>query len=150
VGAGHAGRETVRRLRPAWACLAVLLLVGGVARADEAGRYRLYDPDRPEILNVAVVGRLAVDRAGQARVTYRALRANVAAVVQVAEDLDGARRVTSQREVGVVAVAFGREEGDLVLSIVFATPGRKRLTFTLLTDEREESEPASVEVDVAP
>jgi hypothetical protein len=140
----------VRRPRPAWACLAALLLVGGVARADEPGQFHLYDPDQPEILNVAVVGRLAVGRAGQARITYRARQANVAAVVQVAEDLDGARRVTSQREVGVVAAAFGREEGDLVLSIAFATPGRKRLVFTLLTDARKESAPASVEVDVLP
>ena len=125
-----------------WTCLAALVLIGSPAGADEA--------DRPEILNVAIPGRLVAGRAGTARITYRARRANIVAVIQVVEDLDGARRVTSQREVGVVAAAFGREEGDLVLRLAFATPGRKRVVFTLLTDEREESDPASVDVDVAP
>ena len=50
----------------------------------------------------------------------------------------------------MVAAAFGREEGDLVLPLAFETPGRKRLVFTLVTDEREQSDPASIEVDVAP
>ncbi len=127
---------------PLWACLVALLLIGGTAGAVEA--------DRPEILNVAIPGRLVAGQAGAARITYRARRANVVAVIQVIEDLDGARRVTSQREVGVVAAAFGREEGDLVLALGFATPGRKRVVFTLLTDEREESDPARIEVDVAP
>lgn len=145
----RAAREAVRRLRPAWACLALLLLFG-VARADEADRPEIDDADRPEILNVAVVGRLAVSRAGQARITYRARQANVAAVVQEVEDLDGARRVTSQREIDVIAAAFGRKEGELVLPLAFATPGRKRVAFTLLTDERNESDPVSVDVDVAP
>jgi hypothetical protein len=125
-----------------WACLAALLLLGGGAGADEA--------DRPEILHVAVPGRLIAGRSGQARVTYRARQANIVAVVQVVEDLDGARRVTSQREIGVVASAFGRDAGDLVVPIAFVTPGRKRVVFTLLTDEREESDPVSVDVDVAP
>ena len=119
-----------------------MLLIGGPVGAAEA--------DRPEILNVAIPGRLVVGRAGAARITYRARRANVVAVIQVVEDLDGARRITSQREVSVVAAAFGREEGDLVLALAFATPGRKRVVFTLVTDEREESDPARVEVDVAP
>ena len=132
----------MRRCRLVWVCLAALSLVGGTAGADEA--------DRPEILNVAIPGRLVAGRACAARVTYRASRANVVAVIQVLEDVDGARRVTSQREIGVVAAAFGREEGDLVLPLAFATPGRKRVVFTLLTDEREESDPASVDVDVAP
>jgi hypothetical protein len=101
-------------------------------------------------VNVAIPGRLVAGQAGEARITYRARRANVVAVIQVVEDLDGARRVTSQREISVVAAAFGREEGDLVLPLSFATPGRKRLVFTLLTDEREQSDPARVEVDVAP
>ncbi len=129
-----------RILEPA--LLAVLLLVGGAVGADEA--------DRPEILNVAIPGRAVAGRAVAARITYRARRANVVAVIQVVEDLDGARRITSQREIGVVAAAFGREEGDLVLALGFATPGRKRVVFTLVTDEREESDPARVEVDVAP
>ena len=95
--------------------LAVLLAVGPPAGAVEA--------DRPEILNVAVPGRLVAGQAGTARITFRARRANVVTVIQVLEDLDGARRVTSQREVSVVAAAFGREEGDVVLTLVFATPG---------------------------
>ena len=132
----------MRRRCPLWACLVALLLIGGTAGAVEA--------DRPEILNVAIPGRLVAGQAVAARITYRARRANVVAVIQVIEDLDGARRVTSQREVGVVAAAFGREEGDLVLALGFATPGRKRVVFTLLTDEREESDPARIEVDVAP
>lgn len=122
--------------------LAVLLAVGPPAGAVEA--------DRPEILNVAVPGRLVAGQAGTARITFRARRANVVTVIQVLEDLDGARRVTSQREVSVVAAAFGREEGDIVLTLVFASPGRKRLVFTLRTDESEQSDPARIEVDVAP
>jgi hypothetical protein len=122
--------------------LAVLLAVGPPAGAVEA--------DRPEILNVAVPGRLVAGQAGTARITFRARRANVVTVIQVLEDLDGARRVTSQREVSVVAAAFGREEGDIVLTLVFASPGRKRMVFTLRTDEREHSDPARIEVDVAP
>jgi hypothetical protein len=125
-----------------WACLVALLLIGGPVGAVEA--------DPPEILNVAIPRRLVAGQAGEARITYRARRANVVAVIQVVEDLDGARRVTSQREISVVAAAFGREEGDIALALAFATPGRKRLVFTLLTDEREQSDPARVEVDVAP
>lgn len=130
------------RRPPAWGCLAALLLVGGAAGTDEA--------DRPEILNVAVPAHLAADRGASALITFRAPRANIVAVTRVVEDLDGARRTTSQRELGMVAAAFGREAGDLVVPLAFATPGRKRLVFTLVTDEREESDPASVEVEVAP
>jgi len=140
----------VRRLRPAGACLALLLILGGIARADETDRPEIDDADRPEILNVAVVGRFVVGRAGQARISYHARQANVAAVVQEIEDLDGARRATSQREIDVIAAAFGRAQGEVVLPLAFATPGRKRVTFTLLTDERNESDPVSVELDVAP
>src|SRR5262249_18571405 len=133
----------------AGACLAVLLL-GSIVRADEDDRPEIDDADRPEIVNVAVVGRLAGGRAGQARLPYPARQANVSAVVPGAEDLDGAGRATSQREIDVIAAAFGREQGELVLSLAFATPGRKRVTYTLLTDERNESDPVSVDVDVAP
>jgi hypothetical protein len=132
----------VRRRRLAWAGLAALVLIGGAVRADGA--------DRPEILNVVVTSRLVAGRAGQARLTYRAPRANVVAVVQTLEDLDGPRRASSQREIGMVAAAFGHETGDLVVPLVFATPGWKRAVFTLLTDERVESDPASVDVEVAP
>jgi hypothetical protein len=124
----------------AWAV--ALSLVGARGSAEEA--------DRPEILHVTVPGRLTVAGAAEARVAYRARRANVVAVVQVVEDLEGGRRTTRQRELGVVAAAFGREGGDLLVPLAFTTPGRKRLVFVLVTDEREESEPASLEIDVAP
>ena len=51
---------------------------------------------------------------------------------------------------GMVAAAFGHETGDLVVPLAFTTPGRKRVVFTLLTDERVESDPASVDLEVAP
>jgi hypothetical protein len=124
------------------AYLVAILLVRAAFGADEA--------DRPEILHVAVPGRLIAGHSAQARLTYRARRANVVAVILAIDDLDGPRRVTSQREIGVIAAAFGREEGDLVLPLGFATPGRKRMVFTLLTDEREESDAVAVEVEVAP
>jgi hypothetical protein len=50
----------------------------------------------------------------------------------------------------MVAQAFGREAGELVLPVSFTLSGRKRLTFTLVTDQRETSDPASVEVDAVP
>jgi hypothetical protein len=128
--------------RRAAACLVVVLLTGAAAGADEA--------DRPEILHVAVPGGVVAGRAAQARLTYHAPRGNIVAVVQVVEDLEGARRVTTQREIGVIAAAFGREEGDLLVPLAFATAGRKRVVLTLLTDEREESEPASIEIEVLP
>ena len=83
----------------------------GPAADQRAGGGRRGRP--PEILNVAILRRLAAGQPGTARITYRARRANVVAVIQVVEDLDGARRVTSQREISVVAAAFGHEEGDL-------------------------------------
>lgn len=132
----------MRRRPLASAGLATLLLAGALAGADEA--------DRPEILHVAVPRQLVVGQRGEARVTYRAPGANVVAVILAVEDLDGARRVTSQREVGVVTAAFGREAGDLVVPVAFATPGRKRIVVALVTDERQESEPASIDVEVAP
>jgi hypothetical protein len=132
----------VRRRPPVAACLAAVLLVGAAARADEA--------DRPEILSVVAPARLALGRLVELRVVYRARRANVVAVVQVLEDLDGAHRATRQRELGVVVEAFGREAGDLLVPVEFVTPGRKRVGLTLVTDEREESDPASVELLVVP
>jgi hypothetical protein len=139
----------MRRHRPASrrspltsAGLAVLLLAGALAGAGE--------PERPEILHVAVPRRLVAGLPGEGRLTYRAPGANVVAVILAVEDLDGARRVTSAREIGVVAAAFGREAGDLVVPVTFATPGWKRIVVILVTDEREESEPASIDVEVAP
>jgi len=34
------------------------------------------------------------------------------------------------------------------MTVAFGAPGRRRLTFTLVTDEGDESEPQTVEVDV--
>src|SRR5262249_26107652 len=124
------------------ACLVVGLLVGGAVGAQEA--------DRPEILHVSAPRRLVAGQVAEARITYHASQANVVAVIEVVEDLEGAWRVTTQREIGVIASAVGREEGDLVVPLVFATPGRKRVGLILLTDEREESDPSSVEVEVLP
>jgi hypothetical protein len=104
----------------------------------------------PRILHVTVPARLAVGRPADLRVTYRAPRANVVAVIQVLEDLEGRQRATRQRELDVVPRAFGQETGELVVPLAFWTPGRKRIVLSLVTDEREESEPETVEVDVAP
>jgi hypothetical protein len=123
------------------ACLAALLLVGPSGAQDA---------DRPEILNVAFPERLTAGQSATVRITFRAPRGNVVAVIQILEDLDGPRRVTSQRQVSVVASAFGFEEGDLLLPIEFATPGRKRVVFSLLTDEREESDRERMYIEVAP
>jgi hypothetical protein len=123
------------------ACLAALVVVGGAA-AEEA--------TRPEILNVTFLGRLTASQPATVQVTFRAPGANVVAVIQILEDLDGSRRTTSQRQVSVVAAAFGFEEGDLLLPIEFATPGRKRLVLSLLTDEREESDRERLYIDVDP
>jgi hypothetical protein len=123
------------------ACLGALLLVGASGAQDA---------ERPEILNVAFPERLTAAQPATARITFRAPRGNVVAVIQIIEDLDGPRRVTSQREVSVVAAAFGFEEGDLLLPIEFATPGRKRVVFSLLTDERQESDRERMYIEVAP
>ena len=50
----------------------------------------------------------------------------------------------------MVARAFGREEGELLLPLTFVTAGWKRVTLTLVTDERERSDPAVVELEVLP
>lgn len=106
------------RRPPAVACLVAALLGGAAAGADPA--------DRPEILHVAVPDRLAAGYPGEVRITYRARRANVVAVVQVVEDLDGGRRATRQRELGVIAVAFGREAGEILLGGAHARDRRAR------------------------
>ena len=120
----------------------VALLVVGASGAD--------GPTRPEILNVEFLGRLTAGQSATARITFRAPQANVVAVIQILEDLDGPRRVTSQRQVSVVAAAFGFEEGDLLMPIEFATPGRKRVVLSLLTDEREESDRERLYIEVEP
>ena len=144
------------RRRPGWAALAIgLVLVAHVAGADgteepEEPEVERPEVDRPQIVHVAAPSYLTVGRADTVRLSYRARQANVAAVVMVVEDLDGARRASSQREIDVIPAAFGREQGELVLPLAFATPGRKRVTLTLLTDERFASDPESIDVNVAP
>ena len=132
---------TRRSLALAVGSLVATLGLRNVAEALQAGP--------PEILDVTVPGRPAVGRQGEARIAYRAPRANVVAVVQVVEDLDGVGRASRQVEIGVVVAAFGREAGQLTVPLAFETPGRKRVVLTLVTDEREESEPASIEIEVA-
>ncbi len=129
------------RAAAAAACLAALLVAGGTG-AEEG--------TRPEIVNVTFLGRLTASQPATVQLTFRAPGANVVAVIQIVEDLDGSRRTTSQRQVSVVAAAFGFEQGDLLLTIEFATPGRKRLVLSLLTDEREESERERLYIDVEP
>jgi hypothetical protein len=86
------------------------------------------------------------------RLSFRAPRGDVVAVIQEIDELDdaGIPRATRMREVGMVAQAFGREAGELILPVSFTVPGRKRLTFTLVTDQRETSDPESVEVEAVP
>jgi hypothetical protein len=83
-------------------------------------------------------------------VVFRAPRANVVAVDQIVEDLDGPllRRTTRQRRIGVVAQAFGHQAGELRTTVTFTVSGRRRLTFVLVTDEGDESDPRSIEVDI--
>jgi hypothetical protein len=108
--------------------------------------------DLPVVVAVVGPGRLRVGEAGTVRLTFRAPRGNVVAVIQEIEDLDGpvARRTTRQREFGVVAPAFGREAGELVVPLSFATPGWKVVRLTLVTDERETSDPRTIEVEALP
>jgi hypothetical protein len=127
--------------------LGALLLALGLALPATG---RAAGDDLPEILHVAVPAHLVALRAAELRLTYRAPRANVVALIQVVEDLDGAQRATRQRELSVVARAFGFEAGELVVPVAFATAGRKRIVLTLVTDERAESDPVAVEVDVEP
>jgi len=124
--------------------LAVAALVPGAAAQGVAVL--------PTIVGLMAPPRLPVGVSGEIRVAYRAPSGNVVAVVQAIEDLDGPvdRQATRQREFGVVARAFGREAGELVLPLAFATAGLKRVVLTLITDEREESASAAVEVLALP
>jgi hypothetical protein len=96
--------------------------------------------------------RLRVGQTVELRVAYRAPGENVVAVLETAEDLDGppTARSMREREVSVVARAYGYSRGELVWPLAFATPGRKRVTLTLVTDERGLSDPVTVELEVAP
>jgi hypothetical protein len=74
------------------------------------------------------------------------------AVHEAAEDLDGppTARAMREREVSVVARTYGYRRGELAWPLVFATPGWKRVTLTLVTDERELSDSVTIELEVAP
>ena len=104
----------------------------------------------PTIVAVTTPPRPVTGAALDFGIVYRAPQANVVAVDQTVEDLAGplVQRTTRQRRVSVVAQAFGREAGELRMTVAFGAPGRRRLTFTLVTDEGDESEPQTVEVDV--
>ena len=106
----------------------------------------------PWIERIDPLARLRAGHTGELRVTYRAPRQNVVAVLETAEDLDGPATARSmrEREVNVVARAFGRPRGELVWPLAFATPGWKRVTLILVTDERQLSDPVTVELEVAP
>jgi hypothetical protein len=121
-----------------------LALLAGAAGAGER--------DLPWIVRIEPPGRLRAGQVGELRVTYRAPAGNVVAVLEATEDLDGppTARATREREVSVVARAYGFRRGALVWPLAFATPGWKRVTLTLVTDERELSDPEVLEVDVAP
>ena len=109
-------------------------------------------PELPEIVRVVAPPRLRVGVEGEIRLAYRAPQGNVVAVVRVIEDLDGpaAPRSTSEREFSALTRAFGREAGELVVPLSFITPGWKRVTLTLVTDERELADRAVVEVEAVP
>ena len=102
------------------------------------------------IVTVVAPARLVVGRTATFTVVFRAPAGNVVAVVQTTEDVDGSRlRLASrQRRVGVIAQAFGREEGQLPIPVSFDGAGRKRLTFVLVTDDGDESDPWTLEEDV--
>jgi hypothetical protein len=108
--------------------------------------------DAPVVVRLWVAPRLRAGEAAELRVEYRAPQANVVAVVQTLDDLDGPleSRASREREIGVIARAFGYEAGELRMPVAFVTPGRKRITVTLVTDEQERSDPAIVEVEVTP
>ncbi len=127
----------------ALALIATLVAVGAAAQERA---------DLPEIVRVVAPPRLRVGTEGEVRLTFRAPQANVVAVLRAVDDLDGpiARRATSQREFGVLTRAFGHEAGELIVPLSFATAGWKRVTLTLVTDERALSEPVIVEVEAVP
>jgi hypothetical protein len=133
---------TSRRLRSALLLAALLAAVGA----------RAADRDLPWIAQIDPPARLGAGQSGELRVTYRAPRANVVAVLEAAEDLDGPAtgRAMREREVSVVARTYGYRRGELVWPVAFATSGWKRVTLTLVTDERELSDPVAVELEVGP
>ncbi len=132
--------------------LLVAMAVPAIGHAAGAVTLAAEEGAPPVIVTVAAPPRLGVGMPGEVGLVYRAAQANVVAVLQTIEDMDGppAQRATRQRAINVIARAFGRETGELRIPLAFQTPGRKRVTFVLVTDEREESEPVEIEVDATP
>jgi hypothetical protein len=141
---GGAARCRPTPTRPPGRALALIALLAAAIPAPGA------EGDRPAILRLALPARLPVGVVGNLRVVFRAPRGDVVALVVETEDLDGVRRATRQREVNVLARVYGRESGDLVAPLWFATPGRKRVSVSLVTESREASEPAEAEMDATP
>jgi len=139
--AGTRGACRARRTLGLLALLALLSVAGRVA-GEEA--------QPPLIVTVIPPPRLVVGTSLDFVVVFRAPGANVVAIVETVEDLDGPllRRTTRQRRIGVIGRAFGREAGQLPVSVSFGGAGPKRLTFVLVTDDGDESDPWSLEADV--
>ena len=139
--AGTRGACRARRTLGLLALLALLSVAGRVA-GEEA--------QPPLIVTVIPPPRLVVGASLDFVVVFRAPGGNVVAIVETVEDLDGPllRRTTRQRRIGVIGRAFGREAGQLPVSVSFGGAGPKRLTFVLVTDDGDESDPWSLEADV--
>jgi hypothetical protein len=110
------------------------------------------DTPLPVILQVVAPARMAVGTTALVRVRFRAPRADVVTLVLVADDLDGSGQVLAsrQRALNVLARAFGDAQGELTAPIAFSTPGRKRVTLTLVTDEGLESDAETVDLHAVP
>ncbi len=108
------------------------------------------DPRAPVILTVEGPFRLSVGEEGTVSLTYRAPRANVVAIVWAIVEAPerGRPLATAQRELPVVARAYGKESGTLTLPVRFATTGLKRVTLVLVTDDGVQSEPRSIALEV--
>jgi hypothetical protein len=106
------------------------------------------EADLPVILDVAVPPRVRVGEVAPIRLAYRAPLANVVTLVEAIEDLDGPSWARASREQAIAVTA--RASGSLVVSVGFATPGLKRVTLTLVTNQGERSGAAVVEVEVLP
>lgn len=106
----------------------------------------------PVIVDVQVPDRLRIGTEAPVTLRFQAPGADVVAVILAVEDLDGGivGRSTRQRELGVIARAFGLAAGELVVPLSFQTPGRKRVILTLVAEDRALGEPVSVEVEATP
>jgi hypothetical protein len=106
----------------------------------------------PVIQHLAAPARLAPGATGELTVAFVAPRGDVVAMVVTVEGLEGPlwQRDTSQREVSLVTTAYGRESGRVTWPLRFPSAGRRRIQVALITEAREASDPAAVEIDVGP